>query len=456
MYTNKKVVLGIAPTRRDWFSNDTVLSNRDRYVNEAERLCRLYGAEPVTITGLTADDTMSELKGTARIIAHFREKGVNALFIPHTNFGQEETVLKLAAAFRVPTLIWGERDGAPEGFGERATDTQCGLFATGKALFRGGVPFTYIENCRMEEEAFQKGFRDFLCTARICANLKQARILQIDVRPQPFLSVMINESELLERFGFEVIPVPATAVNARALEYAARDEVVEPILDGYRQAGISLDRMDAAALRHMAGLEMAIKDFADENDCSAVVSECWNVFNHGLGIRPCAVFGNLIDQNLPVACENDVHGAVSMLIAQACNNGAEPVFLADLTQRHPTNDNAELLWHCGPFPKGLRKAGEHAFVQNAMGFWPLKDGALTLLRFDGARGDYRLLAGPARTCSGPETNGNYVWAEVDDWVRWEKKLVCGPYIHHTACVYGDYTDAIREACRYLPLAFDEP
>ena len=455
MRKNQKVVLGIAPTRRDWFSNPKVLANRDRYNEEALRLCELYGAEAVTIEGLTRDGTMSEIHGTDRIIAHFKEKGVNALFIPHVNFGQEETVLRLARAFRVPTLIWGERDAAPEGFTDRLTDTQCGLFATGKALFRGGIPFTYIENCGLQEEAFQKGFRDFLCTARIAANLLNARILQIDVRPQPFLSVMINESELLERFGFEVIPVPATTINKKALEYAATDRIRE-ILDGYRAAGIDISRMSETELKNMAGLELAIEETADENDCTSVVSECWNVFGDGLGIRPCAVFGNLGDKGLPVACENDVHGAVSMLIAQACNNGSEPVFLADLTQRHPENDNAELLWHCGPFPKSLRKEGTHAFIQGAMGQWQLKDGPLTLLRFDGARGDYRLLAGPAKTCDGPLTNGNYIWAEVDDWPRWERKFVCGPYIHHTACVYGDYTDAIEEAAKYLPLTFDRP
>ena len=455
VYQNQKVVLGIAPTRRDWFSNDTVLANRDRYFAEAKRLCSLYGAEAVTIEGLTADDTMSEIHGTDRIIDHFKSKGVNALFIPHVNFGQEETVLRLARAFHVPTLIWGERDSAPNGFAERLTDTQCGLFATGKALLRGGIPFTYIENCALDDTAFQDGFRSFLVTARICANLSAARILQIDVRPQPFLSVMINESELLERFGFEVIPVPATSVNRRALEYAETERAAS-VLEGYRSSCIDLSRMNETELKRIAGLELAIEDFAKENDCTAVVSECWNIFNDGLGIRPCATFGNLIDKGLPVACENDVHGAISMLIAQACNDGAEPIFLADLTQRHPDNNNAELLWHCGPFPKGLRKKEAHAFLDGAMGHWPLKDGDLTLIRFDGVRGDYRLLAGPAKTCAGPLTNGNYVWAEVDDWPRWERKFVCGPYIHHTACVYGNYTDALEEACKYLPLSFDKP
>lgn len=455
MYKNRKLILGVAPTRRDYFTNETVEANRDRILSVTRELCAQYDVQMVGIEGLSPDGMMSDIHTADRIIQRFREQGVNALFIPHCNFGQEETVLRLGRAMQVPLLLWGERDEAPNGFAWRTTDTQCGLFASGKALYRGGVPFTYIENCMMDDAAFRDGFRDFLTAARIVANLRGTRIAQISVRPQPFLSVMINESELLERFGFEVIPVPATQILSSAKALADTPEA-KAVLEGYTAAGVDTSRMDQQSLRNMAGLELAIEQFAAENGCSSVVSECWNIFGESLGIRPCAVFGNLIDKGLPVACENDVHGAISMLIAQTCNNGAEPVFLADLTQRHPTNDNAELLWHCGPFPKGLKKSGGHAFLSESMGQWELKDGSLTLVRFDGCRGTYQLLAGPAHTCQGPLTNGNYVWAEVDDWPRWERKLVCGPYIHHVAGVYGDYTRAVEEACKYLPVSFDRP
>ena len=340
MYKNRKLILGVAPTRRDYFTNETVEANRDRILSVTRELCAQYDVQMVGIEGLSPDGMMSDIHAADRIIQRFREQGVNALFIPHCNFGQEETVLRLGRAMQVPLLLWGERDEAPNGFAWRTTDTQCGLFASGKALYRGGIPFTYIENCMMDDAAFRDGFLDFLTAARIVANLRGTRIAQISVRPQPFLSVMINESELLERFGFEVIPVPATQILSSARALADTPEA-KAVLEGYTAAGVDTSRMDQQSLRNMAGLELAIEQFAAENGCSSVVSECWNIFGESLGIRPCAVFGNLIDKGLPVACENDVHGAISMLIAQACNNGAEPVFLADLTQRHPTNDNAE-------------------------------------------------------------------------------------------------------------------
>lgn len=451
-----KIVLGLAPCRRNYFTGKIVEDNRDRITAEVRRLAQVHGFEVVDIEGLSGDSMMSANATANAAAKRFADRGVNALFIPHCNFGQEETVYHLAKKMQVPLLLWGERDPAPSQFEWRETDIQCGLFASGKALYRAGIPFTYIENCHIQEEAFQKGFENFLAAARVVNAFRGLRIAQISVRPQPFLSVMINESELFERFGVELCPVPATTIIESAREKAQTPEA-RAIVEGYHTAGVKTDEMEERELLAMAGLQLAITGFAAEKECQAVVSECWNVYGQGLGIRPCAVFGNLADAGLPVACENDVHGAISMLLAQACNGGKEPVFLADLTQRHPTNDNAELLWHCGPFPKGLRKPGQHAFLHDGMGQWPMKDGPLTLLRFDGCRGEYNLLAGPSRTVDGPVTNGNYVWAEVDNWPRWERKIVEGPYIHHTACVYGAYTGVLKEACRYMDgVSFDAP
>jgi hypothetical protein len=40
--------------------------------------------------------------------------------------------------------------------------------------------------------------------------------------------------------------------------------------------------------------------------------------------------------------------------------------------------------------------------------------------------------------------------EVDDWPRWEREIMEGPYIHHCSAVYDHCADALEEACRYIP------
>ena len=451
----QKLILGVAPARRDFFSNDVVMANRDAIMKKMREIAPKYDFELVEITGLTPDDTLSLPAQAKAVCAHFREKGVNALFFPHVNFGMEEAVMRVARTLKLPTLLWGARDESPEGYGERDTDTQCGLFATGKALYRAGIPFTYIENCTLDHKVFEDGFANFLSAAQVVNAFLGSRIAQISVRPSPFLSVMVSESDLFEKFDISLVPVPVTTIIDEARKHAEGD-APQLMIKEYEDCDVDLSKMDPQLIENMSGLEKAIWDYALENNCTAAVGECWFAFRDNLGIRPCAVFGNLADHGLPVSCENDVHGALGMLMAGAVNRYTEPVFLADLTQRHPTNDNAELLWHCGPFPKSLRKPDSDASIQNAMGYWQLKDGEITLLRFDGCNGEYHLLAGVAKTVDGPETNGNYLWVEVNDWPSWEKELVQGPYIHHIIGVYGNHIDALREAARYIPgLQFHE-
>ena len=84
----------------------------------------------------------------------------------------------------------------------------------------------------------------------------------------------------------------------------------------------------------------------------------------------------------------------------------------------------------------------------------LKHRDITMMRFDGTRGKYYLFADEGRGVDGPATQGAYVWCEADNWVKWEKKLMYGPYIHHMAGVYGKYRDAVEEACRYLNVELD--
>lgn len=127
---------------------------------------------------------------------------------------------------------------------------------------------------------------------------------------------------------------------------------------------------------------------------------------------------------------------------------------ADLTIRHPENDNAELLWHCGSFPYSLKSPDSRVRLKGGQEQFELKQGELTVCRFDDIDGQYCLFAGQAKTTTGPETTGTYVWMETDNWKAWEEKLMFGPYIHHLGAVYGRILPVLREVSRYLDLKFD--
>jgi len=164
------------------------------------------------------------------------------------------------------------------------------------------------------------------------------------------------------------------------------------------------------------------------------------------------------DEGIPVAAETDIHGAISSIILQASSFNKEKVFLADLTIRHPKNDNAVLLWHCSS-PISMIDKNCNPEVSNhwvlpgipsGSCHWKLKDGEMTILRFDGDKGEYKIICGEGKNVSGPYTKNVYAWLEVKNWKQWEKRFIESPYIHHIATNYGKYTSIIEESVKYLP------
>ena len=43
-----------------------------------------------------------------------------------------------------------------------------------------------------------------------------------------------------------------------------------------------------------------------------------------------------------------------------------------------------------------------------------------------------------------------MWIEVENWPKWEHRLVEGPYIHHVSGIYGKHAEILVEACKYIP------
>jgi len=271
----------------------------------------------------------------------------------------------------------------------------------------------------------------------------------IGQRPKPFLSMIYNESELMERFGIESVPINPTSIFARMDQILDTDrDAAKEIYDDIRRK-MKIEDADNEDVMKMAAAEVAILEACEKHGCVAAALECWTAFPIRFGMVPCFVIADLTDRGLPVGCETDFLGAVTSAMLIAGAHGNTPTFFADLTIRHPQNDNAELLWHCGPFPSSLAKDENDRKLVSWKGFYELKHGAVTIARLDGINGEYSLFMGEGKGVDGPVTNGGYLWVEVNDWPAWEKKLMEGPYVHHVAAIHGKLQAALVDACKYI-------
>lgn len=457
MYNFSSITLGVVSTRRDRFpSVENALKNNEKLmVRIHEILDKLPGVKVVYAEKVLPGGLICEPEETNTALTYFREQKIDALLMLHANFGQEEAVGRLCKALNVPVLIWGPRDGEKNSdVGFRSCDTQCGMFASTRALLRWGVKFTYAENCWLDSPILEREIDKFLRAASVVKAFRNMHILQLSSRPRQFLSVKVNESEMMEKFGFQLTTVETTLLEEAFRKVCAeRKEEVERNVRQYEEQ-FDLSAMDPDKRFNMAAFVLTILELVEKYDCTTVACECWNVPQAITGIQGCMAFGILEDMGITVSCECDINGCVTAALARAAARGDSPVFFADVTVRHPFNDNAELMWHCGRYPASLSRCARPRASQYGQMLHELKPGDITMMRFDGTRGKYYLFADEGRGVDGPTTQGAYVWFEADNWVKWEKKLMYGPYIHHMAGVYGKYRDAVEEACRYLNVEFD--
>ncbi|WP_304648497.1 L-fucose/L-arabinose isomerase family protein [uncultured Dubosiella sp.] len=441
--------LGVVGTRRDIFSKEDALKYNGMIL---ERLNELE-VDFVDIIHINEEGLLFDEKDVDAIVDFLKHEKVDALFFPHCNFGTEDLVAKVAKAVGKPVLLWGPKDEAPLANGARLRDSQCGLFATGKILRRFKVPFSYMNMCRLDDPSFAWLLDNFLPAAQVVKELDGMTILQIGTRPAGFWTVMVNEGELIERFNVRVHPVSLPELKEEM------EQVGEAEIDAVAQTMRETMHIDVpeTAVRSTAALKCAMKRLMDRFGCKAAAIQCWNALQGHIGLFPCVANSLLNDEGYPVVCETDIHGAITSLIVQAATRGEQVPFFADWTVPHPTNENGELLQHCGPWPASLMKekprfGAPFAFNYSHPGalHGEIRGGDMSIVRFDGDNGEYRLLMGHAKGIDGPKNQGTYVWIEVENLKKLEAKIVEGPYIHHCVGVHADVLPVLHEALKFIP------
>jgi L-fucose isomerase-like protein len=445
-------LLGLCPIGKFVFSHEDAM----RYKGQLQERLRRWEIPFVDLDGVLADGMIRHQADAAVAVAHFRRQGVDGLFMPHCNFGTEGAVGIIGRDLGVPVLLWGPRDEAPQPDGTRLRDSLCGLMASSKVLHKLNVPFSYIENCRLDDAPVQAGIQRFVRASHAAGALRTGmRIGHFGGRIDFFWTTIISESELLERFRVEVLPIDLVLFIRDVRQRAAAtkgyaDEVVD------LRGRMEIEGLDDEQLINILALRDQVFAVANDQGLDAVAIQDFDSLIESFGAY-CLLANCMISDRLPLSMESDLHGAISTLLLSRAAGG-RPSFLADVTIRHPEDDNGVLLWHCGA-PLSMAKPGctptlgRHWILPSpvsGMTHFPLRDGPLTVARFDGDRGEYKLAIGQGMSMEGPDTQNNYVWMKVDDWPHWERTLIHGPWIHHTAMTYAHCAGVLEEVCRFVP------
>ncbi len=450
---NYQVRIGLAPLRRDVTPRPGIF-NWQKAEERAKRLTAYikeqYADNNVSfadVAGINDRDIIITERDADLAAERFRD--VDAVFIINCNFGNEEAAARLAGKLGKPVLLWAPLDEEFSPDGMRYTDSQCGMFGISRQLQRCNIPFSYLQTCRVEDPLFDQGFRRFVAVACMVKNFRGLRVAQVGMRPKPFCSVIFNEGELLQKFGIQTVPVNLAVVIDKYNEILTRRGAELEKGAALLRGRYELDELTEPLLKKVYAFVLLYQEIFREYDVGAISAECWTAMQRAVGAMPCTAYSILADKGYIVSCESDMHGAISMVLLACASLGKVP-FFGEFTVRHPEEKNTELLWHCGPFAYSLKAQDSKASMVNMRQWFRVKDGRYTVARFEQDNGKYTLLSGVCDSAEGPYTFGTYLWAKFKNLPQWEKKLVEGPYIHHLAEIEGDYTEELREFCKYVP------
>jgi len=455
-----KIKMGLVAMRRNttdrprgtfltWYSAE---QRGKRFVDYIEKNFANDHVSFVDNKGIGIQDLVFDDATAAQVVERFQAEKVDAVMIINCNFGNEEAAADIAKALGKPVLLWAPLDDEYYVDGMRPTDSQCGIFGLSRQMQRYRIPFSHIPSCEVESDEFKEGFARFVRVACMVKNFKGLRIGQVGIRPAPFFSVISNEGELMEKFGIRIIPINFAIIEQRmkAAPELYADEIAE--YESYFKQKYELDDLTPKYITPMATMAAMYKHLFEEFRLDVISAECWTatpiMFD---GLAPCAVYSLLNDLGYMISCESDIHAAMTMVLLKCATLGEGKPLFGEFTVRHPQKRNAELLWHCGPFPVSQMAPGTKARLVNQRVWLRGKDGTYTVARLDREEGgQYLLLPMLCHTTDGPQTHGSYIWGEFDDLCAVENRLMEGPYIHHFIEMEGDYTKELSEFCKYFP------
>jgi L-fucose isomerase-like protein len=325
-------LLGLCPIGKFVFSNEDAI--RQKQALQAK--LRAWDVPYVDLEGVLEDGLVKDQAHVDRVVEHFRQKGVDCLFMPHCNFGTEGAVGMIGRKLNLPVLLWGPRDEAPEPDGRRLRDTLCGLFASSKVLYKLGVPYMYVENCRVDDAPLRQGVDTFLRAVSVADVFRKgARIGLVGSRIDFFWTTIINESELLQRFNIEVQPFDMVEFIEASQDRGRRGRAAyEREIRGLRDEWIVEDMPDEAFVNVLAVRDQMLALAADRG-LEGIAFQTFNSVINAMGAY-CVLAESQVAEKLGYALESDVHGAISSILVRRANYNCDAVYPAEFTTRHPT------------------------------------------------------------------------------------------------------------------------
>jgi len=400
--------------------------------------------------------TISERRDALEAIDFFREKRVDQLILISGSFAPGVLAPMIASELGLPVLLWAVPEPPSH---NRIVNTLslCGANFNSSTLWKLHLPFDFV---LLDAEAKNAGSE---LTARLRVlgayhRFKHGRFGLIGYRVPGFYTSGFDELRLRRTFGAEVIQMDLAELFHRIDSGGDTSEeeislVAERVLP--KTANIEVAR---EKLRRSLLLFVALEKWVKEEGLQLLAVKCWPEFPSIRREMPCASMGWMTNSGIPAACEADMLGGASMLLAQVLTGKSG--FIADLLETNAA-ENTLVFWHCGSAPAELAATPEIILEEHSrkpgigsVGEFALAEGDVTILRISEGRSGYRVLAIPGHALPTDRVlRGNLVKVRIEVPVEEAMgDLIAAGFEHHYIIAYGSILGGVKSWARL----FDVP
>jgi L-fucose isomerase-like protein len=252
-----------------------------------------------------------------------------------------------------PVAILAAAEESASGLAADRGDALCGMLSAVLAIKkRALIKNVYIPSDPIvTAESGAQAIERFVRIMKIVKGIRNATIGLFGPRPRDFETCNYNLASIAS-LGVEVEELGFLDLVHAVQEKIAQDDLSETI------ASMNADVKTIPTgdfSKRLAAYEKAVFGFRDELSLSAMTTQCWTDQEEVLKHVPCFINARMAAKGFPIACENDVHSAISELLGQYASN--QSVTILDVNHSIPGDLDASVtkyplqdlvgLFHCG-------------------------------------------------------------------------------------------------------------
>lgn len=348
----KKATFGVLVTTRSFFNPELSMAGRELLIGKLKEWGHETVAMPIDDKTHGLVQCFTDAQKCADVFRANRDS-IDGIIVSAPNFGDESSTVEAIklADLNVPILVHSFDDDLSKMDLDNRRDSFCGKLSICSNLYQYGIKFTNtsLHTCSVESEEFQKDIEVFSSVCNVVKGMRGLRVAQIGTRPAAFQTVRASE-RILQASGITVIPVDILEIinSARNIE---NRETIQDMVYVIKNYGKIPENIPEESIKKSAKLTIAVERFMTENQCNAGAFQCWDLIQNYYGCAACLPMSIMTERGIPMACETDIYGAVTM--AALAFASEKPSAFMDWNNNFGDDRDKCVLIHCANYPKSF-------------------------------------------------------------------------------------------------------